>query len=155
MSSNLPYVKSYRDLLVYQKARVLSHELFRVTVNFPREEKFSLIDQVRRSLRSIGAQIAEAWAKRRYERHFCSKLTDADGEQQETQHWIDTAVDCGYLDQGQAHALLQKCEEIGRLLGGMIAKSEQFCGEPNRTLREMPTEYFIPPTPYPQTTPNN
>ena len=89
--SNLSYAKSFRDLLVYQKARQLAQEIFQVTSTFPREEMFSLTDQIRRSSRSIGAQIAEAWAKRRYERHFLSKLTDADGEQQETQHWLETA----------------------------------------------------------------
>ena len=65
---------------------------------FPKEEKVALSDQIRRSSHSIGANIAEAWVKRRYEAHFVSKLTDADGEQYETQHWIETAVECGYLD---------------------------------------------------------
>ncbi len=81
---DLPYAKSFRDLLVYQKTRQLAREIFQITATFPREEMFSLTDQIQRSSRSIGAQIAEAWAKRRYERHFLSKLTDADGEQQET-----------------------------------------------------------------------
>jgi four helix bundle protein len=84
--SSLPHAESFRDLIVYQKARQLSKEIFQVTKSFPREETYSLTDQIRRSSRSIGAQIAEAWAKRRYEKHFLSKLTDADGEQQETQH---------------------------------------------------------------------
>ena len=88
---DLPYAESFRDLLAYQKARQLSREIFQITKAFPREELFSLTDQIRRSSRSIGAQIAEAWAKRRYERYFLSKLTDADGEQQETRHWIETA----------------------------------------------------------------
>ena len=83
--SNHPYVKSYRDLVVYQKARELAVEVFETTKSFPREEMYSLTDQIRRSSRSIGAQIAEAWAKRRYPKHFLSKLSDADGEQQETQ----------------------------------------------------------------------
>ena len=121
---NLPYVQSFRDLLAYQKARQLALEIFKVTTTFPREEMFSLTDQIRRSSRSIGAQIAEAWAKRRYEKHFLSKLTDADGEQQETQHWIETATDCSYLSQEQAVGLIKKCEEIGRLLGGMMARKQ-------------------------------
>jgi len=104
---------------------------------------FSLTDQIRRSSRSIGAQIAEAWAKRRYEKHFISKLTDADGEQQETQHWIGIAFDCKYLKQKQATIYKDKCEEIGRLLGGMIAKSDLFCGNPPQTLRETEAEYFV------------
>jgi four helix bundle protein len=141
--SKLAYAKSFRDLLVYQKARELAREVFRVSATFPREEMFALTDQIRRASRSIGAQIAEAWAKRRYERHFVSKLTDADGEQQETQHWIDTAADCRYLTDQQATALLNRCEEIGRLLGGMMAKADLFCGEPVYALRESAAEYFV------------
>jgi len=139
----LPYAESFRDLLAYQKGRKLAREIFQITTTFPKEEMFSLIDQMRRSSRSIGAQISEAWAKRRYERHFLSKLTDADGEQQETQHWIEIAADCSYLTEKQAAALIKKCEEIGRLLGGMMAKADLFCGEPTRTLREATAEYFI------------
>ncbi|MCL4262398.1 MAG: four helix bundle protein [Anaerolineae bacterium] len=136
------YVKSYRDLFVYQEARALSREIFMLSKRFPKEEAYSLTDQVRRSSRSIGAQIAEAWAKRRYENHFISKLTDADGEQQETQHWIETALDCDYLSQKEADVLLDKCQRIGRLLGSMIAKSGQFCGT-SAILRESAPEYFI------------
>lgn len=104
---------------------------------------FSLTDQIRRSVRSVGAQIAEAWAKRRYEKHFVSKSTDADGEQQETQHWIETAADSGYLTTEQATALKTKCAEIGRLLGGMIAKSELFCNATSNTIREPAANYFV------------
>ena len=140
---SLPHANGFRDLLVYQKARQLSLEVFRLTTSFPKEEGYSLTSQIRRSSRSIGANIAEAWAKRRYEKHFISKLTDADGEQQETQHWIDTAVDCGYWSQETAIGLRQKCEEIGRLLGGMMAKAKMFCGEPPHVLREPDSEYFV------------
>lgn len=86
--AGLAHANSFRDLLVYQKVRAVAREIFALTKRFPKEEVFSLTDQIRRSSRSLGAQIAEAWAKRRYEAHFVSKLTDADGEQQETQHWI-------------------------------------------------------------------
>ena len=141
--SKLPYVDSYRDLLAYKKARELSSEIFQITKTFPKEEMFSLTDQIRRSSRSIGAQIAEAWAKRRYQKHFVSKLTDADGEQQETQHWLDTAADCGYLSQKQALTLSEKCTEIGRLLGGMIAKADLFCSTPSRSIRESTGNYFV------------
>ena len=141
------YVKSFRELLVYREARELSRQIFEVTKRFPKEETYALTDQVRRSSRAIGAAIAEAWAKRRYEKHFISKLTDADGEQQETQHWIETAVDCGYLSQTEAKALLDKTMRIGRLLGGMMAKSHQFCG-PNQTLKETEAHYFTEPTDY-------
>ena len=82
----LQYANSYKELIVYQKARQLARDIFELSKTFPREETYSLIDQIRRSSRSIGAQLAEAWAKRRYEKHFISKLTDANGEQQETLH---------------------------------------------------------------------
>ncbi len=140
--AKLEYATSFRDLIVYRKARELSLEIFRLTKRFPKEEAYSLTDQIRRSSRSVGAQIAEAWAKRRYEKHFISKLTDADGEQQETQHWIETAFDCEYISQEEAKALLEKCTEIGRLLGGMIAKAGQFCNPSPYQTREAAAEYF-------------
>jgi four helix bundle protein len=92
------YAKSFRELEVYKLARELAREIFNISKSFPKEETYSLTDQIRRSSRSVGAQIAEAWAKRKYERHFISKLTDADGEQQETQHWLETAFDCNYIE---------------------------------------------------------
>lgn len=135
------YVKSYRELIVYQKARGLSKELFKLTRSFPKEETYSLTDQGRRSSRSVGAQIAEAWGLRKYEKHFIARLTGADGEQQETQHWIETAADCGYLDAEVEQSLLVKCEEIGRMLNGMISKSEMFCGDPPRKVNETKEDY--------------
>jgi four helix bundle protein len=141
--TSLPHASGFRELLVYQKARELSKVIFSLTASFPKEEMYSLTDQIRRSSRSVGANIAEAWAKRRYEKHFISKLTDADGEQQETRHWIDTTMDRGYWKSEDALKLRQKCEEIGRLLGGMMAKSEMFCSDSTHTLRESPAEYFV------------
>jgi four helix bundle protein len=82
----MEHAKSFRDLEVYKLSRELSKKILQLSIGFPKEETYSLTDQVRRSSRSVGSQIAEAWAKRRYEKHFVSKLTDADGEQQETQH---------------------------------------------------------------------
>lgn len=127
--SELRYAKSFRDLDVYQKAKTIAKEIFEVTKASLREEMYSLTDQVRRSSRFIGAQIAEAWAKRRYEKHFMSKLTDADGEQQETQHWLDTAEDCGYLEQAQVERLSNVLSEIGSMLNSMINKADLFCGK--------------------------
>ena len=141
--NKLEYAASFRDLIVYKKARELSHTIFKLTKRFPKEEAYSLTDQIRRSSRSVGAQIAEAWAKRRYEKHFVSKLTDSDGEQQETQHWIKTALDCEYISQEEAESLLEKCAEIGRPLGGMIAKAEQFCNLSPYKLQEEQAQYFI------------
>jgi four helix bundle protein len=139
--ARLPYARSFRDLVVYRKQRELSREMFRLSRSFPLEERFSLTDQIRRSARSIGAQIAEAWAKRRYEKHSVAKLTDADGEQMETQHWLETATDDGYLSRENSTRLVGLCEEIGRLLGSMIAKSTAFC-ESSDHLREDPSPYF-------------
>ena len=141
--SPLSHANSFRDLIVYQKSRKLSHEIFTMTRNFPKEEKFSLTDQILRLSRSVGAQIAEAWAKRRYEKHFMSKLTDADGEQQETQHWVEVSLDCEYITQFQADSLLEKCSEVGRLLGGMMAKAELFCKPDALHIREEQAPYFI------------
>ena len=90
-------ILSFRDLRVYKLAFELQQEIFRITKRFPAEERYALTDQVRRSSRSIGANIAEAWQKRRYVAHFVSKLTDADGEQAETQHSLYTSVACDYV----------------------------------------------------------
>lgn len=141
--AKLEYAASFRDLIVYRKTRELSLTIYVLTKRFPKEETYSLTDQIRRSSRSIGAQIAEAWAKRRYEKHFVSKLTDADGEQQKTQHWLEVAFDCKYISQEEAKILLEKCSEIGRLLGGMIAKSEKFCNPSAYQIREEQADYFI------------
>jgi four helix bundle protein len=122
--SQLPHARSFRDLIAHQKARAVAKRVFEVTKRFPKEEMYSLTDQVRRSSRSVGAQIAEAWAKRGYEKHFVSKLTDADGEQQETQHWIDTAADCGYLTEAEVRSLNGEPAEIGRMLSALGRK---FC----------------------------
>ena len=123
----MDYVKSFRDLEVYKLSRQLAKEIFEVSKTFPKEEMYSLTDQIRRASRSIGGQIAEAWGKRRYERHFISKLTNADGEQLETQHWIETALDCKYLQPEKAEELLQKCYSIGKMIYSMIDKASSFC----------------------------
>ena len=140
--SGLQHAKSFRDLMVYQKSRQLQREILNCTKSFPKEEMFSLTDQIRRSSRSIGANITEAWAKRRYEKHFISKLTDSDGEQMETQHWIETALESDYIDPTTTAQLIEKCLEIGRMLNGMMDKADMFCGEPPRSIREEPAEYF-------------
>lgn len=128
-SANMGYVKSFRELDAYKLAGQLSSEIFQLSREFPREEKYSLTDQIRRSARSIGAQIAEAWGKRRYEKSFVSKLCDADGELQETEHWIETAADCSYISQETANELIHQYNTIGKMLNGMIAKSSYFCSQ--------------------------
>ena len=136
------YARSFKDLRVYQKAREVSRTVFRLSKTFPKEEMYSLTDQIRRAARAVGAQIAEAWGKRRYEKHFVSKLTDADAEQMETQHWVGEALDCGYLTPADATRLNAGLEEIGRMLNSMMEKSDQFCGSPDGVLHEDPAEYF-------------
>ena len=126
----MDYVKSYRDLEVYKLSRKLSLEIFELTNNFPKEEKYSLTDQIRRSSRPVGAQIAESWAKRKYEKHFISKLTDADGEQLETQHWIETSFDCKYISQEISCYFCEKYALVGKMLFSMIAKADKFCNNP-------------------------
>ena|SRR5579862_1712353 len=136
------YARSFKELRVYQKAREVSRAVCRLSKGFPREETYSLTDQLRRATRSVGAQIAEAWGKRRYEKHFISKLTDADAEQLETQHWIGEALDCGYLSPADATQLNSDLEEIGRMLNSMMEKAGSFCGPPDGVVREDVPEYF-------------
>jgi four helix bundle protein len=125
----MEYVKSFRDLEVYKLSRFLAKEIFDASKKLPQGEMYSLTDQIRRSSRSVGVQIAEAWAKRKYEKHFVSKLTDADGEQLETQHWIEIAADCSYFSLEVAKNLLQQYASIGRMLSSMMDKSSTFCGK--------------------------
>ena len=123
----MSHVNSFRDLEVYKLAAQLAREVFEISKTFPKEERYSLTDQIRRSSRSVGAQIAEAWAKRRYVAHFVSKLTDADGEQQETQHWIGTARECNYVQPEVATDLLTRYGQVGKMLQSMIDKADSFC----------------------------
>ena len=136
------YARSFKDLRVYQKAPEVSGAVFKLSKAFPKEEMYPLTDQMRRAARSVGAQIAESWGKRRYEKHFVSKLTDADAEQMETQHWVGEALDCGYISTADAAQLNSGLEEIGRMLNSMTEKADSFCGSPDGVLREDATEYF-------------
>jgi len=136
-----PFARGFRELIVYQKARVAAKMVFDVTKSYPKEENYSLIDQSRRSSRSIGAQIDEAWAKRRYPNHFVSKLSDADGEQNETQHWIETSVDCGYLNGSKAEEINAGLQEIGRMLQSMMIRAEAFQGSDHARVREEAAVY--------------
>ena len=120
-------VKSWRELGTYKSAFELQQRIFEVSKFWPKEESYSLTDQIRRSSRSIGANIAESWSKRRYPAHFKSKLTDADGELQETLHWLDTAKACGYLKEAQCSDLESVAESTGKQLGSMINQHASFC----------------------------
>lgn len=143
----MAYVTHFKQLEVYKTSRALSGRVFQLSKSFPREETYSLTDQIRRSSRSVGAQLAEAWGKRPYKKHFTSKLTDADGEQLETQHWIEVANDCGYLSDENCTELLKMCEAVGRMISSMIEKSDSFCVKPFTPLKPTPN-YQGPDTEY-------
>ncbi|MEW6387800.1 MAG: four helix bundle protein [Thermodesulfobacteriota bacterium] len=104
---------------------------------------YSLTDQIRRASRSLGAQIAEAWGKRRYEKHFVNKLTDADAEQMETQHWLDMATSYGYIPKEETEILEAHLKEIGRMLNAMMAKSHLFCRQDILIAEEETTAFLI------------
>jgi four helix bundle protein len=113
-------LRSAKDLKVYRKAYKLAMEIFDKSKQWPAEEKFSLTDQIRRSSRSVCSNLREAWAKRRYEAHFISKLTDADGENSETDTWLDFAKDCQYLCDDEHSHLVEECRAVGGMIGSMI-----------------------------------
>ena len=119
-------LQGHRDLKVYQLAHKLAMEIFHLTKTFPREEIYSLTDQIRRSSRSVAANIAEGFRKRRYPNHFVSKLTDCDAEATETQVWIDFSFECGYLSKADRDRLIAGYEEVGKMLSSMMAKSTKF-----------------------------
>jgi four helix bundle protein len=121
-------IDSFKDLDVYNIAFRVQQEIFELTNQFPKEETFSLTNQIRRSSRSIGANISEAWQKRRYPAHFVSKLSDADGEQAETQHWLGTVVACNYAKDNECKGLINTCTRIGKMLGKMMAEPGKWCG---------------------------
>jgi four helix bundle protein len=119
--------KSFRDLRVYQLARAATRELFEVTKGFPREERYSLVDQIRRSSRATKAIISEAWARRRYKAVFVSKIDEALGEATETQSWLDDAFDYGYIDSAQFEKMDTDWRFIGAMLARMIDRAADFC----------------------------
>lgn len=127
MSAPAPVIRSVRDLDTYTLLFELQQRVYALSKRWPKEESYALTDQIRRSSRSIGANVSEAWAKRRYPAHFLSKLTDADGELQETRHWLSTAKACGYLDRDAVAALEADYGKAADKLGSMIAKYESFC----------------------------
>ena len=125
-------VSEYRELRVYQGAFEAAAMIFHLTKRFPAEERYSLTDQIRRSSRSVCANIAEAWRKRRYPAAFVSKLTDVDAEVAETQVWLDVSLDCGCLAESEHSALYARYVHIGAQLGRMIAEPDRWC-IPNRS----------------------
>lgn len=118
--------KTFKDLTVYKKAFGLAMEIFEVSKNFPKEEKYSLTDQIRRSSRSVAVCIAEAYRKRNYEAYFVSKTSDADMENSETRVWLDFALSCQYMNQELKDRLESSSSEIGRLLNHMIENPAKY-----------------------------
>ena len=118
--------RGHRDLKVFQLSYRLAMEIFHLTKHFPREEVYSLTDQIRRSSRSVAANIAEGFRKRRYPNMLVNKLTDCDGEATETQVWLDFALDCGYMSKENHDHLIEGYEEVGRMLSGMMADPKRF-----------------------------
>ena len=119
-------INSAKQLDVYGKAYSLAMDVFRLSANFPPEERYALTSQIRRSSRSVAMNLREAWAKRRYEAHFLSKLTDCDGENSETDTSLDFALDCGYISNEQHADLVKVNHQIGRMLGSMIKNPQPF-----------------------------
>ena len=120
--------RGYRDLKVFQLAYQLALDILEVTKLFPKDEKYALTDQIRRSSRSIPANLAEAWKKRRYEKAFVSKLVDCAGEAGETEVWLNFSKDFGYLGEDRYQELMDKYDEINRMLYGMADKAYKFTG---------------------------
>ena len=114
----------HQDLIVYKKSIELAMRIFEISKKFPKEEAYSLTDQVRRSSRSVSANIAEGWRKRRYSAAFVSKLNDAEGESAETQTWIELAVKCGYLVRATAKELFKEYDEVISMLVSMENRPE-------------------------------
>lgn len=118
--------RGYRDLKVYQLSYQIALDIHNISKTFPKEEKYSLIDQIRRSSRSIPANLAEAWKKRRYEKAFIAKVIDAAGEAGESEVWLDFSKDFGYLDASKYQQLMSEYDEVNRMLFGMIDKADKF-----------------------------
>ena len=119
-------INTAKELEVYQASYELAMEIFELSKSFPSDEKYALTSQIRRSSRSVPMNLREAWSKRRYEAHFISKLTDCDGEANETDTSLDFARDCGYITQEQHASIVAKCDSIRRMLGSMLNNPTPF-----------------------------
>lgn len=146
-------VESFRDLRVYKKAFQAARTIFRCTESWPKEERYALTDQIRRSSRSVFTNVAEAWRKRRYPKHFISKLSDADAEAAETRAWLDAAFDHDYISQSTYEDLDAKYDTISGSLVKMMSNSDRWCGPATQVEEERipyDTEERNPQTPHPQ-----
>ena len=123
-------VQDVSELQAFKMSYALAMPIFKLTQKFPTEEKYALTSQIRRSSRSVPLNLKEAWAKRRYEAHFISKLTDCDGENSETATSIDFARDCAYISPEVASELLETNRQIGRLIGSMLNNPSRWTIKP-------------------------
>ena len=120
-------INSFRDWNVYKMAREQSRAIFLLTQSFPKDERFSLTDQIRRSARAINAMLAEAWARRAYPAAFTNKINEALGEAMETQAWLDHSLDCSYITTAEHHQLNAALQSIGAMLQRMMERADDFC----------------------------
>ena len=120
-------IRSFRDLEVYKRAGREAKKIFLLTKRFPRDEAYSLTDQIRRSSRAVDALLAEAWAKRRYPASFVNRVVDALGEAMETQAWLDRSLASGYIPRTEYRSLDGAWQEIGAMLNGVIERADDFC----------------------------
>ena len=120
-------INSFKDLVVYQKAYKLAMEIFEISKTFPKEEKYSLTDQIRRSSRSVTSNIAEAWAKKRYIKSFVSKLSDSLGEEFETEVWLDYSKDLNYITKSKYDELIKGYDEVRKILISIINNPDKWC----------------------------
>jgi len=118
--------RGYKNLKVYQLAYKLAMEIFEISKTFPKEERYSLTDQIRRSSRSVCSNITEGYRKRIYPKHFRSKMTDADGECSETMVWLDFSKDCSYITSKEHQNLYSQYQEVGKMLGFMVKNPKKF-----------------------------
>ncbi len=119
--------RGFRDLKVYQLSYLLALEIFEITKVYPKEELYSLTDQIRRSSRSVPANIAEAWRKRKYPKSFVNKLTDSLAEESETEVWLDFSKDLNYIIPEKYKYFIEKYDEVARMLFSMIDNPDKFC----------------------------
>lgn len=120
-------VKSFRDLNVYKLALEQAKRIFLISKDFPKEETYSLTNQIRRSSRAVNAMVAEGWARRKYQAAFVNKINEALGEAMETQAWLDHARECGYIKPDLYHELDEAWQRIGAMLNRMIQRADDFC----------------------------
>lgn len=123
----MPTIKFHQDLQVYQKSFDTAMEIYQLSKIFPKEERYSLTDQIRRSSRSVSANISEAWGKRKYEKSFTAKLTDSEGEARETQTWLQFALACNYINEEQFKILNNQYNQIIGMLVNMMSQSQNWC----------------------------